>query len=105
MTGGALRAAGEKGGVLTLGPVVIFGKKGEKVRWGTGISATYLTRDEFGTSDPGGRFHFTSHLSVGYRFNRRFVLNYRAQHMSNAGIQEGNPGLYIHYIEGIVQFR
>ena len=96
---GALRAAQETGGVFSLGPGFILGKEGGRMRYGFGVSPTYLTKSEFGTSDLGGRFHLTSHHSIGYQISPKIVFSYRAQHISNAQIRNQNPGLNTHFVE------
>ena len=60
-----------------------------------GTAPTLVSEDELAESDIGGNFQFTSHVTVGTRFGRgdRWEAGVRVQHISNAGIEDENPGL------------
>ncbi len=60
-----------------------------------GLSPTLISGSEIGGRDLGGNFHFTSSIAIGATFGRRqsFAVSLRAQHMSNGGLNDINPGL------------
>ena len=37
-------------------------------------------------------------IGLNYNFSRHFMMGYRLQHMSNAGIYTPNPGVNIHML-------
>jgi hypothetical protein len=97
ITAGALTGGGDTGFVGSIGPDFVLTKAGVAV--GIGISPTLLSRSEFGVEDVGGTFHFTSHIRIGYRLTDHWEFSYRFQHMSNAGIEEPNPGVDLHTLQ------
>lgn len=99
LTAGALNGGGDTGFVGSAGPDIVLTKAGSGFAIGAGISPTVLSRSEFDAEDLGGQFHFTSHVRVGYRFTDHWEFSYRFQHMSNAGIDEPNPGVDFHTLE------
>ncbi len=60
-----------------------------------GLSPTLLSDSDFEDRDLGGKFHFTSSIEIAQRFGRKrqFAISLRAQHTSNGGLHESNPGL------------
>jgi len=60
-----------------------------------GFSPTLIGGSNVGGRDLGGNFHFTSSIAVGATFGRRqsFTVSLRAQHTSNGGLHDTNPGL------------
>jgi hypothetical protein len=58
------------------------------------------TRPGLGCAD-GEHLQFTSFVTLGVEFGakRNLAVAYRIQHMSNAGINEPNPGLNVHMLE------
>ncbi|MEM9209168.1 MAG: acyloxyacyl hydrolase, partial [Pseudomonadota bacterium] len=71
-----------------------------------GFSPTLVSRSRFDGRELGGHFHFTSSLSVGASFGRfdRYALSLRAQHTSNGGLNEDNPGLDMVGVNFTVRF-
>ncbi len=63
-----------------------------------GSSPTFIGRNRFGARNMGSAFQFTSHIGVAWAVAPRFELGYRFQHMSNAGIDDDNPGLNSHLV-------
>ena len=57
------------------------------------IGPTLLADPRLDRETLGGNFHFTSALSVGRRLSSRWEIALRAQHISNAGLHDRNPGL------------
>lgn len=72
---------------------------GAHVEIGTAI--TRLSDDQLSERVLGGRWHFTSHLSLGHDFGKghRWHAAIRLQHTSNASTQRHNPGLDIPMLE------
>ncbi len=95
---GLLDAHGDSGVVVSLGPVAVFTQANRRWEIELGIKPTFLGEDRYGDFDMGGQFHFISHVGVNYRFRQGFTLGYRFQHISNANIEDPNPGLDIHTI-------
>ena len=60
-----------------------------------GFSPTLISGSEFNGRDLGGNFHFTSSISIGATFGPRqsFAVSLRAQHTSNGGLSDTNPGI------------
>ena len=60
-----------------------------------GTAPTLVSEDELADSDIGGNFQFTTHVMLGTRFGKgdRWQAGVRVQHISNAGIEDKNPGL------------
>ena len=95
-TAGALTGQGETSGLLHLGlflemeiddwPISFFGSSGP----------TLLTEDEFGALDLGGNLQFTSSIGLQAEIGDKWTVGYRYQHISNAGIEDQNPGLNMH---------
>jgi hypothetical protein len=93
---GGLGRAGYVGFVGSVGPVFTFSKKPFPVELAVGISPTILSRWEFGRVHLGIPFQFTSHGGFNFRLSPNCAVNYRFQHMSNAGLAAHNPGLNLH---------
>jgi lipid A 3-O-deacylase len=58
-----------------------------------GASPTFLSRHDFGEKDFGDNVQFTSHPGVNWDITQHFNVDWRFQHMSNAGLSGHNPGL------------
>lgn len=96
---GALDGGGETGVIGTIGPGLALSKAGIPLGLDIGIGFTGLSEDKFGREDFGTQFQFTSHIGVNYQFGWNLEAGYRFQHMSNAGIDEENPGLNLHMFQ------
>ncbi|MFP4156468.1 MAG: acyloxyacyl hydrolase [Opitutales bacterium] len=59
---------------------------------------TLLTEDTFGAFEMGGHLHFTSALGLDWEWGDDWMLGYRFQHISNAGLRDENPGLNLHVL-------
>lgn len=105
LAAGTLSDGGVTRGFLSLGPVWRrdFASRGFV---DFGFSPTVLSGSRIGGRDLGGSFHFTSSLSVGYRFGDfgQYSLALRAQHTSNGGLNEKNPGLDVVGLRFAVEF-
>lgn len=99
LTAGALRGGGKTGLIGSAGPCMALSKAGSPISLDAGTSVALLSEDQFGHLDVGGRFHFVTHGSISSQLGRNLQAGYRFQHMSNAGIEEQNPGLDLHMLE------
>ncbi len=97
-TASLLRAAGERGLILSAGPGFVLANDTGRISLIGGYSVGLLTEHEYGRHDLGGPLQFTGHLGVAYRLYRSVQVGYRLQHMSNAGIYVPNPGLEMHLL-------
>lgn len=93
---GWLGGSGEHGFIATLGPSVGVQHEEIPVEIEAGSSPTFLSRDQFGNTDFGTPFQFTSYLGLSANLGKRWGAGYRFQHMSNAGLGSDNPGLNMH---------
>lgn len=82
----------------SLGPAFRLTYAGLPVSVVGGSSPTFIGRNRFGPLNLGSAFQFTSHLGVAWAVFPRLELGYRFQHMSNAGIDDDNPGLDSHVV-------
>lgn len=96
---GALDGGGETGVIGRLGPGLALSKAGFPVVLNIGVGVVGLSEDQFGDQDFGTQFQFYSNIGVSYRFGWNLDAGYRFHHMSNAGIDEANPGLDLHMFE------
>ena len=72
-----------------------------------GFSPTLLSDATVDDRSLGGHLHFTSSLSIGRRFGRydQFSIAFRAQHVSNGGLDEKNPGIDVAGLRFAWEFR
>jgi hypothetical protein len=104
LSAGALSQNRSTGFIGALGPVVGIGHRHFPLYLEMGISPALISRYQFEQRDFGGPFQFVSHVGLGYRFNSRFELEYRIQHMSNAGLETPNPGVNLQSVGLRVSF-
>lgn len=66
-----------------------------------GTAITRLSGERINQRVLGGRWHFTSHVSLGHDFGdgRRWHTAIRLQHTSNASTRDTNPGLDVPMLE------
>ena len=57
------------------------------------ISPTLIADPRLDGKTLGGNFHFTTAASFGRRIGSRWAISIRAQHISNGGLHDRNPGL------------
>lgn len=93
---GWLNGRGNEAFIGTLGPRLKVRQGESRFNFALGVSPTYVTETEFGDKDFGVPLQFTSHLGLECRPVRHVQIGYRFQHMSNAGLDESNPGLNLH---------
>ncbi len=92
---GYLEAASRSGAWVAVGVDAVLGMAGGLVELEAGFRPTWLSRHEFGEDDFGGAVQFSSHAGAALNLER-VVLNYRYQHISNAGLYEENRGINLH---------
>jgi hypothetical protein len=95
---GVLESEDRSGFIGTLGPEFKLSPAG-RLSFIIGSVSTFLGNHEFGKTDLGGLFQFTSYIGLNYRMGKSGSLGYRIQHMSNAGIFDTNPGLDMHVLQ------
>jgi lipid A 3-O-deacylase len=101
---GVLDGGSEAGFVGTAGPVLELRYRRFPLSIEGGASPTLLSRYRFDAKDLGGRFQFTDHIGLNWRFTRHFDMGIRFQHMSNAGIYKHNPGLNLEMLTAAYTF-
>lgn len=99
LTAAALHAAGTTGFLGSLGPAVTLTKQGWRLLVEIGISPAYLGEDRYGQEDLSGHIQFLTHAGVHLRILRCLSIGYEFQHISNADIQQPNPGLNVHNVQ------
>lgn len=104
-TGAALSAAGTTGFLGSVGPSLAVRKKGWIVGIDLGVSPAFLSEDRYGTEDLSGSFQFLTHGGITLLPIRNLSVGYEFQHVSNADIQQPNPGLNMHNIEISYRFH
>lgn len=65
-----------------------------------GIGVHYLTQKNVGPKDFSTHFQFGDHIGIGAEFGKsmRYRVAYQFQHLSNAGIDDPNPGINFHLV-------
>ena len=92
---GEVRSDFDSGIVATFGPGFTFKKPDSRFSIDIASVPTYISEPVHGEKDLGGNIHFTTHIRFNYRINEEFAIGYRFQHMSNASLEDENPGLNI----------
>jgi hypothetical protein len=98
-TGAALSAGGTTGFLGSVGPALAVRKTGWIVGIDLGISPAFLSEDRYGEEDLSGHMQFLTHGGVSLVPIRNLSIGYEFQHISNADIQQPNPGLNMHNIK------
>ena len=93
LTAGWMNGRGEDAFVGTVGPSFELSWDKIPLTLDVGSSPTILSRDEFGHTDFGTLFQFTTHAGLTWKIGSRASVGCRFQHMSNAGIGSSNPGV------------
>ena len=103
---GSVVSSDRSAAVVSVGPVWRFPLAAGRAFVDFGFSPTLLSDSRFDDRELGGNFHFTSSLSIGASFGRfdRYSLALRAQHTSNGGLNEDNPGLDMFGLNFAVDF-
>ena len=98
-TGAALSAAGTTGFLGSAGPALSVRKTGWIVGIDLGISPAFLSEDHYGEEDLSGHIQFMTHGGISLFPIRNLSIGYEYQHVSNADIEQPNPGLNMHNIQ------
>lgn len=103
ITVGKVEAGAHSALFMSVGPSASHTVDVAGIKFGVeaGIAPSYIGK--IGEDrDLGGRFHFTSHAALRFPIDkllRNSTLLVRAQHSSNAGTRDANPGLDIFGVE------
>ncbi len=99
---GALVGGNESGFIGSVGPGLVFNKRGNGVALEAGGSLNLLDRRQFGNQDFGSILLWGAYLGLSYRFANGLGVGYRIQHLSNNRIlytsNTPNPGVDMHMI-------
>jgi hypothetical protein len=95
---GALTGGGDTGLVVSAGGGFYFDGFNDLLEISFGLNPTYISEDQFGEEDFGGPIQFTSYINLNITFAKHFMIGYRLQHMSNAGLYSANPGVNLHMV-------
>lgn len=93
---GSISTSRENSAFVSMGPVWRLPLKRSALFVELGFSPTLIIGgSSFSGRDLGGNFHFTSSLAVGANFGRfdSVSVSLRAQHTSNGGLSNTNPGI------------
>ena len=93
LTGGWMGGRGDNAGFGTLGPGFVLGWREFPLVIEAGVSPTLIGRDQFGHTDFGTIFQFTTHAGLTWRATSHLDVGWRFEHMSNANIGPSNPGV------------
>lgn len=92
---GSISSPRESSAFVSLGPVWHMPVAHRSLFVELGFSPTLISGSSFNGRDLGGHFHFTSSFAIGASFGRfdTVSVSFRAQHTSNGGLSETNPGI------------
>lgn len=85
--------------VITMGPSFLFRRESVPLSFEGGSGPTILSRYDLISKNFGEPLQFTSFAGFNLDFGKHIRVGYRFQHMSNAGINEHNPGLNLHMLK------
>ncbi|MDQ2694715.1 MAG: acyloxyacyl hydrolase [Pseudomonadota bacterium] len=91
-TAGALSNGDTTGFVGWVGPGVRISRAGP-LSLDLGVGVAWLSQTRFGQEDLTSEIQFISYAGLNYRLGSRWSADFRFEHLSNAGIEEPNPGL------------
>lgn len=103
-TGAALNGSETTGFLGSLGPSLSVRKEGWIVAIDLGFSPAFLSEDIYGEEDLSGHIQFVTHGGITLLPLPYLGIGYEFQHVSNADIQQPNPGLNMHNIEITYRF-
>ncbi|MBK7998785.1 MAG: acyloxyacyl hydrolase [Verrucomicrobia bacterium] len=98
LTGGWMNGRGEDAAFGTIGPGFVASWKDLPIVLEAGISPTVLGREQFGNTDFGTVFQFTTHGGLTWNVTRRMGVGLRFLHISNADIGPSNPGVNLYSV-------
>lgn len=95
--GGYLEADGDRGGWLAAGIDLVYFPGLGPIELEMGLRPAWLTDYTYGHDDFGCNVQFITHAGVALQY-RGMTIGYRFQHMSNAGLDDHNPGIEMHLV-------
>ncbi len=95
---GVLDGNGETAGLLHLGFAAFVEIDDFPLRLVLSTGPTFLTEEEYDDFDLGGHLQFTSAAGFDWEVVDDWTVGYRYQHISNAGLDDSNPGLNMHVL-------
>ncbi len=104
LTAGILEGYDDVAFDTTFGPEVVLSRGTFPITLDAGTSPTLLSRHTFGERDLGTAVQFTTHFGLEWHVCPHWGINYRFQHMSNAGLSKDNPGLNSHLFGVVYHF-
>jgi hypothetical protein len=104
MNAGVLEGGGNTGLVVSVGPGLYLTSAHKRLLLEAGVNPSFVSEDKYGREDIGGPIQFTVYVGLSWRFYRAWGVDYRLQHMSNAGIYAENPGINQHMFGLIYYF-
>lgn len=103
-TAGAITGDGDTAAVLHAGFLFELEIEEFPISLVGSVGPTVITEDEFDDYDIGGGFQFTSSIGLDLELHESFSVGYRFQHISNAGLDDPNPGLDMHAFTAVFSF-
>jgi hypothetical protein len=99
---GALHGGTETGFIGSLGPGLVFNKRGQGITLEGGGDLSLLDRRQFGRQDFGSILLWGAYIGLSYRFSNGLGVGYRIRHLSDNKIlyssNTPNPGVDMHMI-------
>lgn len=83
----------EGAGIFGAGPFLALGRTGLPLQLEAGANVTGITRTQFVGKNFGDPVQFTSYAGLYWDFLPHFRVGCRFQHMSNASLNQHNPGI------------
>jgi lipid A 3-O-deacylase len=96
---GAYNTREINGFIFSTGPGFTLRNVGSRYALDLGTRVAFLSDENLGKKDFGGKLNFISHVGVKIKLDINVIVGYRFEHMSNAGIYKYNPGINWHAIE------
>jgi len=95
---GLLEGNSKTAGLLHLGFAAFLEVDDLPLRLVLSTGPTYLSEDEYEDFNLGGHLQFTSAVGFDCELVDDWTAGYRYQHISNAGLDDLNPGLNMHLL-------
>lgn len=101
---GALEGEGETGFLAHAGPAIEIEFGELPLEFILSSGPAYLSEHEFDDFDLGGSFQFMSAAGFDLEVADDWTVGYRYLHVSNAGLQDRNPGMNFHAVSLFYEF-
>ncbi len=86
-------------GFPCIGPMLVCSLSDLNLTVEIGSRFGFLTNDRLGIESFGGQVHFLSHASFRWNIGDNWQWGLRGQHLSNAGLEDVNPGIDLLAVE------